>query len=152
MTYNLLLFVHVLGVIAWFGAGLLFQTTVERALRAPDRSGLAALTAFGKLIPPAYFMVAPLLVLAAGLGMVVVGNIPFSTPFIHIGMGGLIASTIIGVAVIGKSNGRLAELIETPGTQDPEIYTTARRLRAAGRIDALIMLTVVYAMTVKPFS
>ena len=143
--YELLLFAHVTGAITWFGAGIIFQFTAERAR---DRDTIAAIVRFNGLVGKYYFMVASLFVLAAGIAMVFVGDWGFDEPFVIGGITGFTASSVIGGGVIGRAATDLETALA--GGTDDAVLGAMGRLRNAGRLDFLIMLAVVLMMTVKP--
>jgi len=150
MLYEILLFVHVLAVIMWFGAGVLFQIMSERVVRLGDTARMKSLIQTGSLVPSAYFGALTALVLGSGIWLVVETGIGFKQPFVIAGIIGILASGALGGAVIGRTVEALRVLVESPSVDESQLRTGVTRLRAVGRIDVTIMTVVVFMMTVKP--
>ena len=150
--YGFLLFFHVMGVILWFGAGVVFQVLTERAARSDDPARTRNLVEVGESLGKGYFGLVTLVVLATGLWLVFERDWGFDHVFIIGGLAGLVASAVIGGAVFGPTADRLARRVESATAIDPELRSDLTRLRNLGRVDTGIMLTVVFLMTVKPGS
>lgn len=150
MTYKILLFVHVLAVIMWFGAGVLFQIMCERVVKTSDLSRMRSFIQTGSLVPPPYFGVLTAIVLGAGIWLVIDTGYEFSDPFVIAGIIGIVASGGLGGAVIGRTVEALRVATESPAMDESMFRAGILKLRNAGRLDALIMTTVVFMMTVKP--
>lgn len=150
MGYRLLLFIHVFGAIAWFGAGLTFQIASERALAGRDRARAEAIVRLSQMLGSAYFGVASGLVLLAGIVMTLDGW-GFDEPFVIGGIIGFIASSIVGGVVLAPTGKKLEEAVAT-SAPDEQVFSLLNRMRSIGRLDTLVMTTVVFLMTVKPGS
>ena len=150
MLYRILLFVHVFMVILWVGPGILFQIFTERAASTDDTGMLRTVIGEGERLGKTLFGPASLLVLATGIWLVLEGDWGFDHVFVLGGLAGVVASIAIGAGFIGPTVKRLEEGLTTSETLNPELKGSLIRLRNAGRVDALIMLVVVFLMTVKP--
>lgn len=150
MVGRLLIFVHVLGAIVWFGGGLLFQTASERAAAKRDRATIEAIARVGKSLGTAYFAVASMVVFAAGIALVFARDWSFEEPFIVGGIAGWLASTVVGARLIGPASERLYEMTSGGSASEADVLAGVTRLRDLGRIDLVIMTVVVFLMTVKP--
>ena len=148
--YRILLFVHVFMVILWVGPGILFQIFTERAASTGDTGILRTVIREGERLGKALFGPASLLVLATGIWLVLEGNWGFDQVFVVGGLVGVSASIAVGAVFIGPTVKRLEEGLTTSDTLDHEMKGSLMRLRNVGRVDALIMLVVVFLMTVKP--
>ncbi len=150
--YDLLLFLHVSGVIVWVGAGVTFQVVSERAIGGRDLEKIRAITVVSDTLGKAYFGVLTLVVLLSGIALVFRGEWGFDHVFILGGLLGIVASGAIGGVGIGPTATRLGERLTSATSMDEEIEKDMRRLRNFGRLDLAIMVTVVFLMTVKPGS
>ena len=150
MLYRILLFVHVFMVILWVGPGILFQLMTERAASTDDTGMLRTLVREGERLGKTLFGPASLLVLVTGIWLAFEGNWGFGHVFVVGGLVGVIASIVNGAAFIGPTVKRLEQGLASSETLDHEMKGWLIRLRNAGRIDALIMVVVVFLMTVKP--
>lgn len=150
MLYRILLFVHVMGVIMWLGAGTVFQFLAERATSTNDEGRMRTLVSLGDTFGKAYFGVLTALVLLSGLILVFDGDWGFDHVFIIGGLVGIVASGALGGAVIGPTSERLQERIGAGAPMDAQAIGDIIRIRNVGRIDLLIMTVVVFLMTYKP--
>ncbi len=148
--YRVLLFGHVLAVILWVGPGFLFQIFTERAAATDDTGTLRTVVREGERLGKTLFGPASMIVLVTGLWLVLEGNWGFDRMFVVGGLVGVVASMAIGGVFIGPTVKRLEEGLRSSTTLDHEMKRGLIRLRNAGRLDALLMTTVVFLMTVKP--
>ena len=148
--YEILLFVHVMGVILWFGSGVVFQALGERATRSGDAHQIRAMVTMGEVLGNAFYIAATLAVLASGIWMVLERNWGFAEPFVMGGIIGFVLSSVLGGIVLGPASQRVAAAVtENTGA---DIHADLLKLRMFGRVDTLIMATVVFLMTAKPGS
>ena len=150
MIYRLLLFVHVMAVIMWLGAGVIFQTLAERAVGSKDEGKMRILVSLGDSFGKAYFGALTAIVLLSGLIMVFEGDWGFEHVFVLGGLLGIVASGALGGAVIGPVAERLQERIGGGAAMDEAAIVDITRIRDVGRIDLSIMIVVVFLMTYKP--
>jgi hypothetical protein len=71
---------------------------------------------------------------------------------VQIALAGWGASFLIGLLFLGPESGRLAKLQADRPPSDPEVQQRIRRILTVARLDALILLFIVFDMTAKPFS
>lgn len=150
MLYKLLLFVHVMAVILWLGAGTVFQFVAERATARRDEDKMRMLVSLGDSFGKAYFGVLTVLVLLSGVFMVIEAGWGFDQVFVIGGLAGIVASGGIGGAVIGPTSERLLERIGGGEPIDAAAVADFTKIRDVGRIDLSIMTIVVFLMTYKP--
>ena len=149
MLYRILLFVHVLAAIGWFGAGILFQLMSERVMKLGDATRMREFIRTGSLVPPAFFGVLTAVVLGSGIWLVLETGYDFKDPFVVVGIAGIVASGAIGGAVIGRTTEALRPVVEAPTLDEGTLRAGVLKLRNAGRLDVLIMTAVVFMMTAK---
>lgn len=150
MLYRVLLFVHVMAVIMWLGAGIVFQYVSERATADNDENKMRMLVSLGDSFGKAYFGVLTVLVLLSGVFMVIEAGWGFDQVFVIGGLVGIVASGALGGAVIGPTSERLLERIGGGGPIDAAAVADFTKIRNVGRIDLSIMIVVVFLMTYKP--
>ena len=150
MLYRVMLFVHVMAVIMWLGAGIVFQLLSERATADNDEGKMRSLVSLGDTFGKAYFGVLTAVVLVSGLILVLDGDWGFDHVFIIGGLVGIVASGALGGAVIGPTSERVQKRLGDGGALDAESVADIIRIRNVGRIDLLIMTLVVFLMTYKP--
>ena len=150
MLYKIVLFVHVMAVIMWLGAGVVFQLLGERATASNDEAKMRTLISLGETFGKAYFGALTGTVLLSGLLLVIDGDWGFDHVFIIGGLIGIVASGAIGGAVIGPRSERLQERVGGGGALDAEAVADIVKIKNVGRIDLSIMIVVVFLMTYKP--
>ena len=148
--YNLLKFLHVLGVIVWLGGLFMMLIISGRFMRTRESGVMRAISEQGKFLGMSVFGPATGTVLITGIGMVQVGNLSFGSLWIMWGIVGMVLSAIVGGAIAGRMAARLSDRV-TAGQFD---VTTAaaiqRRIKVVGTVNLLILVSVVFAMVFKP--
>ena len=150
MLYKVLLFVHIMAVILWLGAGTVFQFVAEGAIARKDESKMRMLVSLGDSFGKAYFGILTALVLLSGVFMVIEAEWGFDQLFVIGGIVGIVASGGLGGAVIGPTSERLSERLGSGGAIDDVAVADFTKIRNVGRIDLSIMTIVVFLMTYKP--
>ena len=118
---------------------------------------VASLVDDGNFLGKAYFGPITLVVLVTGVSLVFVGDWGFDRVFVLGGLAGFLSSAVVGFAFIEPTTRRLSDALAAATSEssggsgdDAGVTSALNRLRKIGRVDAVIMLTVVFLMTVKP--
>ena len=148
--YEALKSVHILAVAAWFGAGVTVQVLAGLARRAgPERT--AAFVQDASKLSNTLFMPASFVALGTGIWMVVESPAwSFADLWITLGFAGFIATAITGMAVLGPTGKKLAQMIPAKGPEDAEAQRLLARLFNVGRVDLVVLALVIVDMVVKP--
>jgi uncharacterized membrane protein len=93
-----------------------------------------------------------LLVLAMGIAMVVNLNLDWGTSWIVIGLVGYAITFLTGLLFLGPQAKRIGQLIETEGADGATTQAAIRRILLVARVDEGVLLIVVAAMVLKPFT
>jgi uncharacterized membrane protein len=143
---SVLLFVHILGAIFWFGSGLFLQFVIVPALVGmpfeAQKSFLVALAArYGKIIG-AVAGVTILFGIGRGIAAGVFGNLgsPYGLTFLASIVGAVIVS-VIGAGLMGPTVAKMA----AAATRE-EVNNLATRIRGYGRYDTGGMLVLIGLM------
>jgi hypothetical protein len=99
-----------------------------------------------------YVPILSLMVLGFGFGLVEKGNWGYGPTWIQIGIAGWAATFLLGAGYLGPSAKKIDTLIEERGAEDAETQALIARVLRVARIDALILLFIVFDMTAKPWS
>ena len=156
--YNVILFVHISAAIVAFG-GTFGYGLVGAILSRPGQARHAPFwhrvqhELGNKLITPG-----ALVLLAAGIYLVAVGNYGFSDAFVTIGFILVIVLLGLGHAFFGPTELRAAEVaerdIKAAGdgevTLSAEYQALAKRLAAVGALGGVLILAAVFVMVIKP--
>ena len=147
--YEFLLFVHVLGAIIWVGGGAALNIAGTRLVRASEPHALAGFANQVSFLGSRVFAPVSGLMFLAGVAMTV-DLWSFRDLWIAIGVAGFLYSFVTGAAIIGPLAGKTGRLIEERGGGDPQVISNIKKLFLFGRIELLVMIVVVAAMTMKP--
>ena len=119
-------------------------------LRDPVR--LAQFARQAAFLGGAYFPPLSLMVVGFGFGLVEKSGIGYDLAWVQIGIGGWIASFLLGAGYLGPNAKKLAKLLEERAPEDHAVQDLIRRILFAARFDSLLLLFIVLDMTAKPWS
>jgi uncharacterized membrane protein len=147
--YSLLKLVHILAAIVAVGTNVTYFVWLARinGQPRPERAavlgGIKALDA--RLANPAYGIL-PL----TGVGMVLVGDIPFSTFWVALAIGLYIAVGVIAGVLFSPALRRQVELVANDEAGSHAYTEAARRTTMFGAFTMLPIAVILYLMVIKP--
>jgi uncharacterized membrane protein len=148
---ELLTMLHVLGAIAWLGAGIGLLVLQWLALRARDHAGLATVVRQSQTLGAWLFMPASLVTAASGIALVATeAAFHFTDLWILIGFGGILASPVVQMTVAHRTRERFLTLMGDEGTDHPQLLAAAGRVTLVNTFDIGVLVVVVWAMFAKP--
>jgi uncharacterized membrane protein len=147
--YEFWLFVHVLTAIVWVGGNIHLQIIGARLNAANDPIQLAGFSRQAEWIGTRVLTPSAIVIVIAGVIMTL-DRWDFEQLWIIIGIAGFLYSFINGATLLGSLSGKTAKLIDERGAEDHQVQTNIRRLFLYGRIELVILIVVVWAMTMKP--
>ncbi|HEX6951360.1 MAG TPA: DUF2269 family protein [Gaiellaceae bacterium] len=150
--YAFLKWVHVSGAVLWVGGGLTLTILALRAERSSDPIEMATIARQAAFVGERVFAPIGVLVLLAGIGMVVNLHWGWGTSWIVIGLVGYAITFLTGLLFLGPEAKRIGQLIETAGAEAAETQAAIRRILLVARVDEGVLLLVVAAMVLKPFT
>jgi len=150
--YAFFKWVHVTGAVLWVGGGLALTILALWAERKQDPAEMAMLARQAAFIGQRVFAPVGLLVLLAGIGMVINLHWGWGTSWIVIGLVGYAITFLTGLLVLGPQAKRIGLLIETVGAEAAETQAAIKRILLIARVDEGVLLLVVAAMILKPFT
>ena len=152
-TYFWLKSVHVLAAVMWVGGNVMLTLLgiMTIGLRDPVR-----LTQFAKqvaFLAARYFPPLSLMVIGFGFWMVEEGlaGWTYDMTWLQIGIAGWIASFVIGAFYLGPRASKLSKLLDERPPEDNEVQELIQRILFVARIDAVLLLFIVFDMTAKPW-
>ena len=136
--FEILLFLHILGVAAWFGANLVRAFAGGVLSKADDGTAASwhrVTVSIGRVIHTP----AAVVVFVTGFGLVGVsgGAIPMTAPFVVVGIIVVVVGAVLGMAVLGPNGRRIATAYEQGDRKLAE--TVSRRSSAVGWIDTALL-------------
>jgi len=149
-VYDVALFFHILGVIAWVGGVFTLIVLNARIAREKEPSAMAALGRQSQFFGRTVIGPAALVTLIAGIVMVDNAGLSFGTLWIAWGLVGIVVTIVLGVTVIRSSGERLGKLAATTGPGDAQVASLQRRLRSLNYLMLILLLSIVFAMVFKP--
>src|SRR5215467_13127531 len=150
--YAFFKWVHVTGAVLWVGGGLTLTILALRAERSSDPMEMATIARQAAFVGERVFAPIGLLVLAMGIAMVVNLNLDWGTSWIVIGLVGYAITFLTGLLFLGPQAKRIGQLIETAGAEAAETQAAIRRILLIARVDEGVLLLIVAAMVLKPFT
>lgn len=147
--YHILKVIHVLMAITWVGGAITVQVLVSRMRK--DRARMVATANDIEWIGNHVYLPSSLVLLAMGLIMVLGFDFyELTTPWVAIGLLGIVATIITGAGVIGPQIKKINAMVEQRGVEDPGAAAAIERLFVISRMDLTVLIIVVLAMVLKP--
>ena len=144
--YEFLLFVHVTGAVVWIGGAFIFQVYGTVLLRIGDPRQMAEFAGNAGRIGERVFTPAALLVVLAGAGLMIEGNWPWGRLWVIWALATFAATFVMGLFVIAP----MAKKLPVVGPTTAEGQELIRKIFSHLRIDLVLLVSIVFAMTVKP--
>jgi len=149
-TYQWLLTVHILAAVVWVGGAFTLQVMAIRVVRDPDPTRLAAFARDTEVVGMRVFLPASLVLLLFGFWLVHEGNWSLSEGWLTFGLIVIGISIVTGAGFLGPESGRIARVIEAEGPASREARRRINRIFLISRIELVLLLLTVVAMTAKP--
>jgi uncharacterized membrane protein len=149
--YDLLKSAHVLFAALWVGGNFTLTVAVNLAFVSRDPARQAVVLRTTELIGTRVFQPLALLIVAAGVWMVVrYDNVyDFGDFWVSYGLGFFVVTFLVGAGFLGPRLKRTAEQIDAGAGQET-IQREALPFRLVAAADALLLMSVVVVMVVKP--
>ena len=148
-TYELLLFGHILFVVAWVGTDIGLQMLALRAIAEGPQETVGFLRSVSWL-GKGYLPVVSILVIVFGALLVSEAGYEFSQTWVALGFAGFIFSFLLGAGFLGPETGRITKLIEERGPEDAEVQSRIHRIVRLSRIELVVLIAVILDMIIKP--
>ena len=149
--YEVLLFVHVLGVAIWLGTGFALLVLGDRFGRTGDNQALQSLFGQSEWLATRIFIPVSLLALATGVLLVLEGPWAFDQLWVLLGLAGFAATFLTGLLLIKPESERIGAMLGREG-MTPAAARAIGSMFARQRIDYTVIALVVADMTLKPTS
>ena len=151
-TYSWLKSVHVLAAVMWVGGAVMLTLLGIMTIGLRDPIRLAQFAKQVSFLGGRYFPPLSLMVVGFGFWMVQENDLGYSATWLQIGIVGWIASFVTGAGYLGPHAGKLARMLDERPPEDAEVQDLIRRILLVARIDAVLLLFIVFDMTAKPWS
>src|SRR5688572_669348 len=147
--YEVLLFVHLLGVAIWFGTGFALLVIGNRFDRGGDNAGLRSLFGQSEWLATRVFIPVSLLVVVAGILLVIEGPWSFDQLWVLLGLAGFAATFLTGLLMIKPESERIGAELGRDG-MTPSAARAIGKMLGRQWIDYTVIALVVADMTFKP--
>ncbi len=151
-TYEWFLTVHVLASVMWVGGAVMLTLLGLMTLGLHDPVRLAQFAKQVSFLGGVYFPPLSLMVLGFGFAMVANGDLSYSLTWLQIAIAGWAVSFFVGAGYLGPHAKRLSKVLDDRGAEDAEAQGLIERILLVARLDALLLLLIVFDMTAKPWS
>jgi uncharacterized membrane protein len=150
--YRIFLAVHVLAAVIWVGGGVIMMALSIAAERSGHVDSLVQIARSEAWVGMRVYAPSSLVLLVFGFVLTEKHDFGYGSFWIVVGMLGWAASTIAGMAFFGPQMQRLNRAIDERGVHDAEVQERLKRIQHAARLDVAVLVLVVIAMVMKPFS
>jgi uncharacterized membrane protein len=147
--YEVLLFVHLLGVAIWFGTGFALLVLGNRFDRSNDNAALKSLFGQSEWLAQRVFIPVSLIVVVAGILLVIEGPWSFDQLWVLLGLAGFATTFLTGLLKLKPESERIAADLDREG-MTPGIASAIGRLFTLMRIDYTVIGLVIADMVLKP--
>jgi uncharacterized membrane protein len=149
--YEVLLFFHILFATIWVGGDAMLQVFWLRAVKAgPERK--VGFMKDVEWIGGRVLTTSALFVVAFGVWLVLDSPAwEFSQFFVSFGLAIFLASFALGAGFLGPESGRIGRLADERPVDDPELQSRIARVLLLSRIELVLLILVIFAMTAKPW-
>jgi len=147
--YEVLLFVHVLGVAIWLGTGFALLVLGDRFGRAGDNQALQSLFGQSEWLATRIFIPVSLTALVTGILLVIEGPWAFDQLWVLLGLAGFAVTFLTGLLMIKPESERIAAELARNG-MTTGVARAIGSMFARQRIDYTVIALVVADMTLKP--
>lgn len=145
-----LLFAHITFAALWIGGDAMIQLFALRAR-------VAGAQRMGELMKDVEWIggrfLTPMGLLTGVFGVWLVLKEPvweFSQFWVTAGLAVFFASFIVGAGFLGPESGRIGNLMDERGAEDPEVQSRIARILMISRIELVFLILIVLDMVVKP--
>lgn len=140
--------VHILCAVIWVGGAFITQMYAFRA-QGGGAMGLAPFSKDTEFVGMRVFLPASLILLATGIWLI--SRDVFELDGWNAwGLIVIALSIVTGAGFLGPESGRVGKLIDERGDEDAEVRRRINRLFLVSRIELVLLLSVVLAMSLKP--
>lgn len=145
--FEILMFIHILGVAAWFGANLVRGFARSRITKVGDAAAASwhrTTVAMGRVIQTP----AAIAVFVTGFGLVGTSNGAYrmTDPFVVVGIIVVIVGAVLGMSVLGPNGKRIASAYDSGDRATAK--SVARRSSLVGWVDTVLVAFATLLMVI----
>ncbi len=148
--YEILLFLHIFAAVVWVGGGVALQFLGLWGEQTRNGSFMQGLGDSSDWLAKRLFIPSSLAVLVLGILLTIEGPWTFDTLWVDLGFVGFAASFLIGILFLKPEGERIGRAIAAHGPGSSEAAQHIRRINVVQRVELVILVLVIAAMTIKP--
>jgi len=148
-TYETLLWLHVSFAVLWVGGAIVLAVLGAKISRGNSDERVyyvSQLEWFGLR----YFAPTSLLTLIFGIWLAIDGDWDFGALWISASFTLFLISFVTGAGYLGPTSAKVTRRVVEAGADDPQAQIMIERLLWVSRLDAFLLLVLIYLMTTKP--
>jgi uncharacterized membrane protein len=150
--YEILLFLHIFAAIVWIGGGIMLLFLSAWGEQTRNAAFMQGLGASSEWLAQRLFIPSSLAALVFGILLTIEGPWTFDTLWIDLGFVGFALSFLTGILFLKPEGDRIGRAIAAHGPESPEAQHHLHRIGVVHRVESVILVLVVGAMTIKPTS
>jgi uncharacterized membrane protein len=148
-TYQVALAFHILAAVIWVGGALMLQILAVLALRSTLPGRTAEFAGEAEVVGMRLFAPTSLILLLLGFYLVHSGHWGYHT-WVWLALVGFALSFLTGIGFIGPESKRIKHLLQEKGPESAEAKDRIKRILMISRIEAVILVLLVFDMVLKP--
>jgi hypothetical protein len=140
--------IHILCAVIWVGGAFVTQMHAIRA----QHGGAITMGAFAKdteFVGMRTFLPASLILLTTGIWLVA-RDVFTLDEWVVWGLVVIGLSIVTGAGFLGPESGRIGQLVDERGDDDPEVQRRIGRIFLVSRVELVLLISVVLVMALKP--
>jgi uncharacterized membrane protein len=147
--YTLFKGVHVIAAVVWVGGAHFSAVLGARAARSGDGKRMADFAGEMEVLSLRMFVPSSFVLLLSGTAMMINGSLDWGQLWVDYGLAIWFVAFVLGIGFFGPESGRLKTLIRDQGPGSAEVQERIRRILVVSRIELVLLIGVVWAMTTK---
>ena len=149
--YEVLLFLHILAGITWFGAVIFFEGMMAFAIRSGEARSIARTFSIGYRTTNRLAPVSSVAVLVFGIWMVLLREAwRLEQAWIAFAIAIVVLSIGAGIFYFSPQGQQIEALVEEKGSEDAETQSRIKMMINVGRVQAAALLVVLILMVWRP--
>ncbi|HEX5429564.1 MAG TPA: DUF2269 family protein [Patescibacteria group bacterium] len=148
--FKVIVFLHIISAIIWIGAVIVLEILEWQTVHATRREQIASQTHrqnwFGKRV----FAPASIATIVTGLIAVAIGNPAFKQFWVIVALVGVAVALGLGAGVIGRTMGKISQMLANPATTDEQIEQQFQFLKPFTFLDLAVLIYILFDMVMRP--
>jgi uncharacterized membrane protein len=150
--YEVLLLLHIFAVVVWVGGGIMLLLLTVWGEQTRNAAFMQGLGASSEWLAQRLFIPSSLATLVFGVLLTIEGPWTFDILWVDLGFVGFAVSFLTGLLFLRPEGDRIGRAIAAHGPESSEARHHLHRIGIVHKVEFVILVLVVAAMTIKPTS